>query len=100
MPETYVGANRMRQMISRGGRTLDDAHGQRSIHRNNNLQMEVVQHQRAPGQRRGSVTNFHMHGDALGAVTHTNRRGQTFRLSAGSHNQSTANLTYQAHGRD
>ena len=100
MPETHVNAQQMQAMIGRGGRNLGDAHRQFPIiSRNRRTQMEVVQHQLGPRQRRGSVTNFHMHGNALGAITHTDRNGNTYRMNARDHSQNTRGLTYQAHGR-
>ncbi|ASP39831.1 hypothetical protein CHH28_14625 [Bacterioplanes sanyensis] len=93
MPEHRASAGAMRAMIGRGGRTIDDASSQRSIvSRNGRTQMEVVRH------RSNSVTNFHMHGRRMGAITHTDRRGRTYRMNAFQHNNQTRALTRQAHG--
>lgn len=100
MPETLVDAAQMRAMVTRGGRSLDDAHHQFSHEsRNGRTQMEIVGHMRGARQRRASVTNFHMHGDRLGAITHTDRTGTTYRMNARDHSDSTSDLTFQAHGR-
>ena len=98
MPETHINAQQMQAMIGRGDRDLGDAHRKSPvISSNGRTQMQLVQHQRAPRQRRGSVTNFHMHGNALGAITHTDRNGNTYRMDARNHSQSTRSLTFQAH---
>lgn len=96
MPEKIVHAQEMRQLILKDRKDAPVKNHEASglpekPSEGGGTQFSIQRH------RSGSITNYHAHNTIYGAITHTDRYGETSRMNAGSHDSETKYMTNLAH---